>query len=217
MDVSSVTGGIDTSSNASTSFTGLADDFSTFLTLLTTQLQNQDPLDPTDTNEFTNQLVAFSQVEQQIRANQNLEDLTRITQQNNVANLAGLLGNEARVEHASGTHEGNGVKWQVQFNLPVDASTYQIQDAAGNIVAQFDGATSRGVNDFTWDGTLGDGSTAPDGVYTLAVTARDDQNNPVDARVTVEDTITAINPLTGELRIADQEFGFTDLERLVAG
>ena len=55
--------------------TGLAEDFAQFLTLLTVQLQNQDPLSPMDTTEFTNQLVAFTGVEQQINTNQKLDSL----------------------------------------------------------------------------------------------------------------------------------------------
>jgi len=51
----------------------LSQDFDDFLQLLTTQLQNQDPLNPMDSNEFTNQLVQFSQVEQQINSNQKLD------------------------------------------------------------------------------------------------------------------------------------------------
>ena len=53
----------------------LSGNFSTFLTLLTTQLQNQDPMNPMDSNQFTQQLVEFSQVEQQINTNDNLKTI----------------------------------------------------------------------------------------------------------------------------------------------
>ena len=73
----STIGGASTS-KATSSFTGLADDFDNFLTLLTTQLQHQDPLSPTDTNEFTNQLVQFANVEQQILQNHVVGKTVRI-------------------------------------------------------------------------------------------------------------------------------------------
>ena len=67
-----------TSTTSSNSTAGLADNFQTFLTLLTTQLQNQNPLDPLDTNQFTAQLVQFAQVEQQLKANDQLSSLVSL-------------------------------------------------------------------------------------------------------------------------------------------
>ncbi|MET0708690.1 MAG: flagellar hook capping FlgD N-terminal domain-containing protein, partial [Tardiphaga sp.] len=61
--------------DTSTTTTGIADNFQTFLTLLTTQLQNQNPLDPLDTNQFTQQLVQFAGVEQQLKSNDQLKTL----------------------------------------------------------------------------------------------------------------------------------------------
>ena len=63
-----------------TTSTGLADNFQTFLTLLTTQLQNQNPLDPLDTNQFTQQLVQFAGVEQQLKMNDTLATLLTLNQ-----------------------------------------------------------------------------------------------------------------------------------------
>src|SRR3546814_14925611 len=86
--VSSSTDASASSSAASSAATSLAGDFNTFLTLLTTQLKNQDPTSPMDSNEFTQQLVQFSQVEQQIDMNKNLETMISLMQsQQNSSNL----------------------------------------------------------------------------------------------------------------------------------
>src|SRR3569832_441863 len=70
----------------------LTNNFSTFLTLLTTQLKNQDPTSPMDSNQFTQQLVQFSQVEQQINSNKNLESLIALTKSQNATNAVSYLG-----------------------------------------------------------------------------------------------------------------------------
>ncbi len=73
--ITTTTGLADKAAKTNQSGLKLADDMQQFLTLLTTQLQNQDPLSPMDSTEFTNQLVQFSQVEQQITSNQKLDSL----------------------------------------------------------------------------------------------------------------------------------------------
>ena len=87
----------------------MSSNFDTFLTLLTTQLQNQDPLSPMDSNQFTQQLVQFSQVEQQINSNKNLESLISLTKNQTSVDAVSYLGKtltltdgagNSRVEHA---------------------------------------------------------------------------------------------------------------------
>ena len=72
------TGSSTTNKTSSTATSGIADNFQTFLTLLTTQLQHQNPLDPLDTNQFTAQLVQFAGVEQQLKSNDQLKSLIEI-------------------------------------------------------------------------------------------------------------------------------------------
>ena len=85
------------SQNATSSAT-LAENFETFLTLLTAQLQNQDPLEPVDSTEFTNQLVQFAGVEQQIQTNQNIADLISITASSTAAGLSNYLGKSIEID-----------------------------------------------------------------------------------------------------------------------
>src|SRR5271154_1591718 len=72
----------------------LSGNMNTFLTLLTTQLQHQDPLSPMDSTQFTQQLVEYSQVEQQINTNTNLTNLISLQQTNSGAAAVGYLGKE---------------------------------------------------------------------------------------------------------------------------
>src|ERR1700723_39717 len=89
------------SSNASSatnsSLDQLASNFNSFLTLLTTQLQNQDPLDPLDTNQFTEQLVEVTGVQQQVDMNSNLQTLISLQQPTEATQAMQFLGSNVTI------------------------------------------------------------------------------------------------------------------------
>src|SRR3546814_15982085 len=115
--VSSSTDAAASSSAASSAATSLAGDFNTFLTLLTTQLKNQDPTSPMDSNEFTQQLVQFSQVEQQIDMNKNLETMISLLQSQQSSSNLKYVGKVVDVDSADATlPQGNTTKWS--YELP---------------------------------------------------------------------------------------------------
>src|SRR3954469_14013120 len=87
-----------TTNTSSTAAAGIADNFQTFLTLLTTQLQNQNPLDPLDTNQFTQQLVQFAGVEQQLRQNDQLKTLIAIEKSSQSTQALVYVGNTVAVD-----------------------------------------------------------------------------------------------------------------------
>jgi flagellar basal-body rod modification protein FlgD len=120
--------------NAATSQASLSDNFDTFLTILTAQIQNQDPLEPMDSNQFTEQLVQFSGVEQQIRVNSQLETLIKATNSNAGASLSGYLGQTAEIDSAGAQYTGDPVNWR--YSLPSDAAkaTITVTDAAGKVL-----------------------------------------------------------------------------------
>ena len=101
----------------------LDEDLNKFLSLLVTQLQNQDPLDPMDATEFTSQLVQFASVEQQIFQNSNLEKLLQLQETNQVSNLVDLIGNTVEAESRRMPLE-NG-KAQFTYTIPAASSCYR--------------------------------------------------------------------------------------------
>jgi flagellar basal-body rod modification protein FlgD len=161
-----------TSANAATSTAQtprLAGDFNTFLTLLTTQLKNQTPTDPLDTNQMTNQLVQFASVEQQVAMNQNLQRLLTLEQASQLTASAPLIGRQVEVE-ADGIalQGGSGT-----IKLPAAGASQQAQISilgSGNRVIRQEVVTlGNGPTNWTWNGRSTDGATQADGAYTVRV------------------------------------------------
>src|SRR5258705_1931226 len=109
----------DKTTTASTATTGIADNFQTFLTLLTTQLQNQNPLDPLDTNQFTQQLVQFASVEQQINMNTQLQTLVSLQQTAQNSQALGFVGKTVTVKGSTAPLQSGQAQWT--FNPPTPA------------------------------------------------------------------------------------------------
>jgi flagellar basal-body rod modification protein FlgD len=149
----------------------LGDNLNSFLTMLTTQLRNQDPMSPLDTNQFTQQLVSFSQVEQAIKTNTQLTSLVSLISTNTLASSLALVGKKVAVESAQmGLVDGEA---QFAYELPASAKTTElvISDAGGNIVWRGAGETEAGTHGFTWDGKDSSGRPMPEGTYKLEVGA----------------------------------------------
>ncbi|MGE0741969.1 MAG: flagellar hook assembly protein FlgD [Hyphomonadaceae bacterium] len=188
-------GAVDTTSTQTAGDrTRLSDNYDTFLVLLTAQLQNQDPLAPMDSTQFTQQLVQFSQVEQQIRTNEQLEGLVGQYQAASAGAALSYLGKDAIIE-ADETYLANGAaNWA--YSLPEGASqmTVTVKDSRGRTVYQTTEAP-RGAGDhlFTWDGTRTDGETAPDGVYTISVSAKDSAGEAITPTIRVRETIMGVD------------------------
>src|SRR5215213_9555272 len=107
MDIRPVAG----ATNATRSESQLAANFDTFLLLLTAQLKNQDPLEPMDSNQFTQQLVQFSQVEQQIHSNKNLESLISLTKASGAADAVSYLGKTLTVTDGNAALMNGQANW----------------------------------------------------------------------------------------------------------
>ncbi|RMF12346.1 MAG: flagellar hook capping protein [Alphaproteobacteria bacterium] len=178
--------------------TGLAEDFDTFLTLLTTQLQNQDPLDPADSNEFTRQLVAFAGVEQQIRANQNLEKLSAEVAANRNTAAVGYIGRRVTIERDSALNEGNGIDFRYDLSRDAGRVRLEVIDEQGRIVFGADGETSRGSHEFAWPGINDFGDPAAPGRYRLRVSAIDEAGKTVPDHVFVRAPVRAVVLSAGE-------------------
>jgi flagellar basal-body rod modification protein FlgD len=156
--------------NASNPLASLAGNFNDFLSLLTTQLQNQDPTSPMDTSQFTTQLVQFTGVAEQITANSTLSQILSADQTQQLTQASGLVGQQ--VAFTGGTlplqNSAAQVDYQTTGAEPVQIT---VTNASGTTVqSQTVNATS-GANTWTWDGTNSNGTQLPDGTYNVSVTA----------------------------------------------
>jgi flagellar basal-body rod modification protein FlgD len=159
-------------SGTATSRAMLTDNFETFLTLLTTQLRNQNPLEPLDTNQFTQQLVSFAGVEQQLRTNDNLEALVKLSKVGQQATALSFVGMHVTAEGSTSELRDNLAVWYLSSPSPAQA-TISVLDANGSTVFTETKTLDAGTQPYQWNGRTSTGSIAPEGSYKITVTAND--------------------------------------------
>jgi flagellar basal-body rod modification protein FlgD len=176
----------------------LTSNYSTFLTLLTTQLQNQDPLDPMDSSQFTNQLVLFSQVEQQIQTNAQLTTLISDSNANTTQQALSYIGLDVTATGNSFNYDGSD-SVNLGYTIPSTAasSTVSVTNAAGVQVWSENGQTAAGNYTATWNGTDSSGNALAAGTYTVAVTAVDSTGTPLSTTTTVPGQVTGVSTTNG--------------------
>lgn len=174
----------------------LAGNFNTFLTLLTTQLQNQDPLSPMDSNQFTQQLVQYSGVEQQINTNDNLKSLIALTKGRTASDSVGYLGKTVSITNGQAQLSGGAANWSYALGGAAKSNVLTVTDANGKVVYAGAGETTAGQHNFTWDGKDNAGNALPDGTYTLAATAQATDGTAISTAVASKGVVNEIN-LTG--------------------
>ncbi len=196
----------------------LTDNFDTFLTILTAQIQNQDPLEPMDSSKFTDQLVQFSGVEQQIKSNKQLEDLLAATYSSAGAALSGYLGQQAEIDTSGAQFTGEPINWR--YTLPSDAAktTVTVTDASGRVLYSKPGELGAGARDFEWDGTLNNGKTAEEGQpYWISVIAEDANAKSITPAHSLVTTITGVDLTYGEPALTTPAgvYAYADIKRLM--
>ena len=172
---------------------GIADNFDAFLLLLTTQLRNQSPLDPLDTNQFTQQLVQFASVEQQIKSNENLNALLNTSRAANIATAATFVGMQVTADGATTQLKDGAARWTLTLPRSAAQATIEIRDMSGNVVAVQSGALASGKQTFTWDGRTSAGQFAPPGAYSIVVNARDVSGQPVAVASEITGIVDALD------------------------
>jgi len=174
----------------------LSGNFNTFLTLLTTQLQNQDPLSPMDSNQFTQQLVEFSGVEQQINTNDNLKSLINLAQGRSASDAVNYLGKIATITNGNAALSNGQAAWSYSLGSQSSATMLTVTDSTGRVVYVTPGETAAGTHNFTWNGQDNGGNQLPDGVYTLNVTPQSADGSAISTSVASSGVVNEIN-LTG--------------------
>ncbi len=154
-----------------------------FLMLLTTQLSQQDPLNPMDNQQFVAQLSQMASVERLENISQSIYQLAMAQAANTSAQMVSFIGHDVRISENEITVEDGATTYPFGFDLAEDAESVEvvIRDENGRVIETLElGPTSAGPHDVDWDGTDQDGSPVPDGEYTFEITARDadDQTLP---------------------------------------
>ncbi|MEM6812220.1 MAG: flagellar hook assembly protein FlgD [Pseudomonadota bacterium] len=176
----------------------LAEDFSQFLQLLTTQLQNQDPLSPMDSNEFTNQLVQFSQVEQQINSNSKLDDIVALNLNNAITGALNYIGKDVSYISAEIPLE-QGEPSTIRYSLDGTATISQINifNEEGNLVFSTEAQKAAGVHEFVWNGTDLLNNPLPSGTYSVSIDSLDSQENVINTTTVVTARVNGIEQQDG--------------------
>jgi flagellar basal-body rod modification protein FlgD len=195
MSVTAASNALSAASVASTvaSSKTMANNFEQFLNLLTTQLKNQNPLDPLDTNQFTQQLVQFAQVEQQINMNTQLGTLISLQQTAQTTQAIGLVGATVTVGGDTANLKSGTANWS--FSTPKAAqATITVRDAVNGQTAYSGTFTMQaGQQNFTWDGKGNDLKPWPDGKYKITITAKDASGNNVAVKTEATGVVDGVD------------------------
>src|SRR5215213_9128842 len=194
----------------------LAGNFDTFLQLLTTQLKNQNPLDPLDTNQFTQQLVQFAGVEQQINMNQQLTSLVALQKATQTTSAMSFLGSTATVDGTTTKLAISAASWSFAVDKPSTA-TVNIKNSSGVLAYSGSYPLTPGTQNFNWDGRGNNGAKWPDGDYTLSVVAKDASGNAVAVSTEVRGTVDSVDLTQNPpmLKIGGQSFSLDKIKQVV--
>ncbi len=187
---------------------GLNDTYNNFLLLLTKQLQNQDPLNPMDTAQFTEQLVSFSAVEQQIQSNQRLEKLISLQSSTNAFGAVSFLGNTVAVDSDRVSLKDGAATFQYEIDHSATRAVLKVIDSRGQTVLVAEANRGIGTYNVDWNGKDVFGNQLPDGEYRVAVSYEDDQGQAYSAKITSFGIVDSTEITDGEVRLFIGSVGF---------
>jgi flagellar basal-body rod modification protein FlgD len=185
-----------------------------FLTLMISQLKNQDPFKPMDPAQYVGQLAQFSSVSGLADINKNISSLTDSLRGNQVLDGAALIGRTVIAEgnqvYRYVPEEGEAIPTQGAVEVPAGASSVQfvVRDSAGTLVKTQAMDARQGLRGFTWDGSTDAGGTAPSGAYKIEVIAKvGDKNVSLNTSVAAQVSSVALDPVTGALTLDTDTLG----------
>lgn len=197
----------------SAALNSLSANFGDFLKLLMTQLQNQDPTSPLDTNQFTTELVQFSSVEQQINTNNSLTQLIQLTQAGEVMQASSITGKRVTVssDHVPLQNGQGTIQFTAPAAEPVDIAIYKDN---GTKLRDVMLTSVKGSNTWTWDGTDSTGRAVPDGSYKVAVTGANTDGTTSALTFSVIGTATGVQNQSNsvQLQLGALSVGFDKLQ-----
>lgn len=219
MSVSAIAGSaVNASSASSSSSSANSLDTTQFLGLLVTELENQNPLDPTDTSQFMGQMMSYASYSQQVSMNTTLSSVLSSMNSMLASNAVGFVGRTVEAYGDTTTLQNGQANWGYSLNSAASNVSITVKDADGNAVYQTSGDTSSGKHTFTWDGTTTGGGKAPDGAYTIEISATDSGGASVYGNTTVSGEVTGVDSTSGTnmLMLGDAEVAFDDVIKVTA-
>jgi flagellar basal-body rod modification protein FlgD len=194
----------------------LAGNFQMFLKLLTTQLKHQNPLDPLDTNQFTQQIVQFAQVEQQLKSNEQLTTLVSLQRTAQATQALSFVGETVVVDGATAPLANGRAAWTLSVPR-ASVATVNIRNAVGQTVFSGNYTLSAGQQPFVWDGRDASGLPWPNGNYTISVTALDASNQPVAIGTEIEGVVDSadLSKVPPMLSVAGENYTLDRIKRVV--
>jgi flagellar basal-body rod modification protein FlgD len=193
----------------------LNNDYNTFLQLLTTQLKNQDPLSPMDTNSFTQQLVMMNGVQQQLQTNALLQSL--VNESSGAGPAVNLIGKQVQASSPTVSFNGGSADWTYDLGGAAAAARLTVTDAAGQVVwSQAAPDLSAGQHAFDWDGSTLAGGKVTAGTYTLKVTANDSNLQAMSPQVFVQGVVTGVssNSSGTQLNLGSTSVNYTNVTQV---
>lgn len=199
-------------SSSTGSLSSLGGNFNQFLTLLTTQLQHQDPSNPTSTDSFTAELAQFAGVQQQVETNTNLTSLISATQDNQMASAVSLIGKTTTASSSSLPLQGGAAS--LSFTAPQAGDVaIAVTDNTGTVVKSETIDAASGTNTWKWDGKNNAGTQLNDGAYTVAVEGSSTDGTSVALPTTITGTVTGVSKSSSGVNIdmGDATIDMSDL------
>jgi len=186
------TSGSGSGSPLGTSQQSITQNYTTFLQMLTTQLQNQDPTSPVDTNQFTQELVEFSGVEQQLQTNSQLGTLISLQQASQATAALSFVGHTVTYTGNTAQMTNSQAAWNLSASAPGTANV-TIQSSTGQTVYSGTMSLNAGSNPFTWNGVDSSGTQWPAGAYTINVSATGANGQAVTVTTQSSGVVTGVN------------------------
>lgn len=197
----------------------LSETYDNFLLLLTKQLQNQDPLSPMDTAQFTEQLVSFASVEQMIQQNAKLEQLISLQSSTNAYAAAAFIGTDVAVDSDKIMLSEGEVRFDYTLDTNAGKAVLNIYNSNNQLVMVMDANKASGTHRALWDGTDYFGNQLPDGEYRVAVAYEDLQGKQHTADITSYGTVDGAEIVNGQvlLNIGSLRIPLDDVTRILRG
>ena len=202
-------------SSLTSSRKSIAENFDTFLTLLTTQLKNQNPLDPLDTNQFTQQMVQFTGVEQQLKTNEFLKTLTTSAQNGANTEAVSYIGKHISASGANAQLTDGAAKWGYELPRTASNTTITINDEQGNTVFTETTSLAGGTGEYLWNGKDTEGRQLADGNYSITINARDSNGSYVAASTQITGLVSGVD-LSGNTPVLIVDGARVKLETVTA-